>query len=187
MASVEDIMLEAQMAMDATVESLSKRFDSVRTGKASPALVEGIMVEYYGAMSRLKDISTISAPEPRLLKIQPWDAKAVDSIRKAISASSLGITPMTDGKSIRLPIPELSEERRAEMTKQVKKMAEEARVEIRNGRRDANEAVKAAKKNSEITEDEQKAATEEIQKLTDKMIGKVDSVLEAKQKELMEV
>ncbi len=187
MASVEDIMLEAQMNMDATIEALNRRFDAVRTGKASPALVDGIMVEYYGAQSRLKDIASISAPEPRLLKIQPWDVKAVDSIRKAIIASNIGITPMSDGKVIRLPIPELSEERRAEMTKQVKKMAEEARVEVRNARRDANEAVKAAKKASEITEDEQKTATDDIQKLTDKMVEKVDAILEAKQKELMEV
>ena len=131
--------------MDNTATALRKRFDAVRTGKASPALVDGIMVEYYGAQSRLKDIASVSAPEPRMLKIQQWDVKAVDAITKAIMSSSLGITPMSDGKVIRLPIPELSEERRTEMTKQVKKIAEEARVEVRNARRDANEAIKAAK------------------------------------------
>lgn len=187
MATAAEIKDNATLAMDNTIDALKKRFDSVRTGKASPALVEGVMVEYYGGQTRLKDIAAISAPEPRLLKIQPWDITAVNAIQKAIQASGLGITPVTDGKVIRLPIPELSEERRNEMTKQVKKLAEEARVEIRNARRDANEAIKAAKKNSEITEDEQKSQTEAIQKLTDKMIEKVDAVLDEKQKELMAV
>lgn len=187
MPTIEEITFDAQVAMDNTATALRKRFDAVRTGKASPALVDGILVEYYGAQSRLKDIASVSAPEPRMLKIQPWDVKAVDAIKKAIMASSLGITPMSDGKVIRLPIPELSEERRTEMTKQVKKIAEEARVEVRNARRDANEAIKNAKKKSEITEDEQKQATDEIQKLTDKMIEQIDKLLDAKQKELMEV
>ena len=187
MATAAEIKDNATLAMENTVDALKKRFDSVRTGKASPALVEGIMVECYGGQSRLKDISAISAPEPRLLKIQPWDITVVNAIQKAIQASGIGITPVTDGKVIRLPIPELSEERRNEMTKQVKKFAEEARVEIRNARRDANEAIKVAKKNSEITEDEQKSQTEAIQKLTDKMIEKVDAVLDEKQKELMAV
>ena len=127
------------------------------------------------------------APEPRLLKIQPWDINAVNAIQKAIQASGLGITPVTDGKVIRLPIPELSEERRNDMTKQVKKFAEESRVEIRNARRDANEAIKEAKKKSEITEDEQKSQIDQIQKLTDKMIEKVDAILAEKQAELMAV
>ncbi len=187
MSTPEEILDDAKLAMDDSVESLKKRFDAVRTGKASPALVDGIMVDYYGAQTRLKDIASVSAPEPRLLKIQPWDTKAVDAIVKAIMNSSLGINPISDGKVIRLPIPELSEERRTEMTKQVKKIAEEARVEIRNARRDANEAIKTAKKNSEITEDEQKAMTDDVQKLTDKLIESVDAILDAKQKELMSV
>jgi ribosome recycling factor len=187
MPTIEEIKDDAMLSMDNAVDSLKKRFDSVRTGKASPALVDGIMVDYYGAQSRLKDIASVSAPEPRVLKIQPWDVKAVDAIKKAIMTSSLGITPLSDGKVIRLPIPELSEERRTEMTKQVKKYAEEARVEIRNARRDANEAIKNAKKKSEITEDDQKSATDEIQKMTDKMIEKVDKILDEKQNELMSV
>lgn len=187
MPTAAEIQESAKLTMNNTVDALKRRFDSVRTGKASPALVEGVMVDYYGAQTRLKDIAAISAPEPRLLKIQPWDIGAVNAITKGIQASGLGITPVTDGKVIRLPIPELSEERRNEMTKQVKKFAEEARVEIRNARRDANEAIKEAKKKSEITEDEQKSQTEQIQKLTDKMIEKVDAVLAEKQQELMSV
>ena len=187
MPTAAEIMETTQTAMNNTVDALKRRFDSVRTGKASPALVEGVMVDYYGSQTRLKDIAAISAPEPRLLKIQPWDINAVNAIQKAIQASGLGITPVTDGKVIRLPIPELSEERRNDMTKQVKKFAEESRVEIRNARRDANEAIKEAKKKSEITEDEQKSQIDQIQKLTDKMIEKVDVILAAKQAELMAV
>lgn len=187
MPTAAEIMETTQTAMNNTVDALKKRFDSVRTGKASPALVEGVMVDYYGSQTRLKDIAAISAPEPRLLKIQPWDINAVNAIQKAIQASGLGITPVTDGKVIRLPIPELSEERRNDMTKQVKKFAEESRVEIRNARRDANEAIKEAKKKSEITEDEQKSQIDQIQKLTDKMIEKVDAILAEKQAELMAV
>ena len=187
MPTAAEIMETTQTAMNNTVDALKRRFDSVRTGKASPALVEGVMVDYYGSQTRLKDIAAISAPEPRLLKIQPWDINAVNAIQKAIQASGLGITPVTDGKVIRLPIPELSEERRSDMTNQVKKFAEESRVEIRNARRDANEAIKEAKKKSEITEDEQKSQIDQIQKLTDKMIEKVDAILAEKQAELMAV
>lgn len=187
MATRQEILDDAKLAMSASVDSLKRRFDQVRTGKASPALVDGIMVEYYGAQTRLKDIASVSAPEPRVLKIQPYDISAANAIVKAIQNSSLGITPVSDGKVIRLPIPELSEERRNDMTKLVRKYAEEARVEVRNARRDANEAVKAAKKKSEMTEDEQKAATDDIQKLTDKQIEQIDKVLDDKQKELMEV
>ena len=187
MPTAAEIMETTQTAMNNTVDALKRRFDSVRTGKASPALVEGVMVDYYGSQTRLKDIAAISAPEPRLLKIQPWDINAVNAIHRAIDASGVGITPVTDGKVIRLPIPELSEERRNDMTKQVKKFAEESRVEIRNARRDANEAIKEAKKKSEITEDEQKSQIDQIQKLTDKMIEKVDAILAEKQAELMAV
>lgn len=187
MPTVDEIKTTAQSAMDASVDSLKKRFDQVRTGKASPALVDGIMVDYYGSQTRLKDIAAVSAPEPRMLKIQPWDVKAIDAIKKAIITSNLGINPLSDGKVLRLPIPELSEERRTDMTRQVKKFAEEARVEVRNARRDANEAIKAAKKKSEITEDDQKAATDAIQKMTDKMIEKVEKLLTEKQDELMAV
>ena len=187
MPTAAEIMETTQTAMNNTVDALKRRFDSVRTGKASPALVEGVMVDYYGSQTRLKDIAAISAPEPRLLKIQPWDINAVNAIQKAIQASGLGITPVTDGKVIRLPIPELSEERRNDMTKQVKKFAEESRVEIRNARRDANEAIKEAKKKSEITEDEQKSQIDQIQKLTDKYCKEADVMVDKKKKEIQEI
>ena len=187
MPQVDTIVEDSQKAMDKALESMNHEFSTIRTGKAAPGLVEGLMVEYYGAQTRLKDIAAITAPEPRLLVIQPWDQQAIKGIEKAIRASSLGISPVSDGRVIRLPIPELSEERRNDMTKQVKKFAEESRVEIRNARRDANEAIKEAKKKSEITEDEQKSQIDQIQKLTDKMIEKVDAILAEKQAELMAV
>jgi len=135
----------------------------------------------------MRDIAGITAPEPRLLVIQPWDPSIVKDIEKAIRASDLGISPISDGRIIRLPIPELSEERRKEMTKLVKKRSEDARIEIRNARRDANDIVKKAQKASEITEDDMKSLTDEIQKLTDKMIEQVNKDLEAKEQELMMV
>lgn len=187
MPEISLIVEETQEAMDKAVEVMQKSFAAVRTGKASPALVDGIMVEYYGAQTRLKDIASVTAPEARLLVIQPWDQNAVKSIEKAIQASNLGISPVSDGRVIRLPIPELSEERRKDMTKLVRKRAEESRIEVRNARRDANEALKKAQKASEITEDELKTKTENIQKLTDKMIDMVNKILEEKETELMAV
>ena len=171
MPNAENIIPETKKLMEKAITSMNHDFASVRTGKAAPGLVEGIMVEYYGTQTRMKDLAGITAPEPRLLVIQPWDQNAVKAIEKAIRASDLGISPISDGRVIRLPIPELSEERRKDMTKLVKKRSEEARVEIRNARRDANDAIKKAQKASEITEDEMKSKTDEVQKMTDKMIG----------------
>ena len=145
------------------------------------------MVEYYGAQTRLRDIASITAPEPRLLVIQPWDQSAVKSIEKAILASSLGISPVTDGRVIRLPIPELSEERRKDLSKLVHKRAEEARVEIRALRRDANEMAKKAQKSAKLTEDDLEAMTKDIQELTDASIKQVDDLLKKKDAELMQV
>jgi len=187
MADIHNIEKDTQALMDKAIDVMKKEFAAVRTGKASPALVDGIMVEYYGTMTRLKDMAAITAPEPRMLVIQPWDQKAIKSIEKAIQTSTLGISPVSDGRVVRLPIPELSEERRKDMTKVVRKRSEEARVEIRNARRDANDALKKAQKNSEITEDEQKQLTDKIQKLTDKMVEKVNAVLADKEAELMAV
>ena len=187
MPELTRIVDQAKVAMDKAVDVMQKNFASVRTGKASPALVDGIMVEYYGAQTRLKDIASVTAPEPRLLVIQPWDQNAIKSIEKAIQASNLGISPVSDGRVIRLPIPELSEERRKDMTKLVRKRAEEARIEVRNARRDANEALKKAQKASEISEDELKVQTDVIQKMTDQTIEQVNKILEGKEAELMEV
>ena len=160
-------------------------FAAIRTGKASPALVENITVEYYGAKSRIRDIAGIATPEARLITIQPWDQSAVKLIEKAIQESNLGISPVSDGRVIRLPIPPLSQERRQTLGKQVKTRAEEARVAVRNIRRDANEAAKKAQKASELTEDELKDMLEKIQKVTDKNIANIDVLMEEKEKDLM--
>ena len=185
--AITSIVEDTKATMQQALDIMQKAFGTVRTGKASPALAEGILVEYYGTQTRLKDIASITAPEPRMLVIQPWDQGAVKSIEKAIQGSELGISPVSDGRIIRLPIPELSEERRKDMTKLVKKRAEECRIEIRNARRDANEAIKKAQKASDITEDEQKTITDDVQKLTDKMIEQVNKLLENKEAELMAV
>lgn len=187
MANIETLLDDTKATMTKTISIMERDFGAVRTGKASPALVDGIMVEYYGSQTRLKDMASITAPEPRQLVIQPWDQKVIKNIEKAILASDLGISPVSDGRVVRLPIPELSEERRKDMTKVVRKRAEESRVEIRNARRDANEAVKKAQKASDITEDDAKSMTDDIQKLTDKMIEQVNKILEAKEAELMAV
>ena len=173
--------------MKKSEESLHNTFNSIRTGKASPALVDGIMVEYYGTPTRLRDIAGISAPEPRLLQIQPWDVSALKAIEKAILASDIGITPLNDGRMIRLPIPELSKERRTSLSKQAKAETEEGKVALRNIRRDGNEAAKKAQKDGELTEDELKKLTEDIQKLTDRFIARLDAMLAEKEKELMTV
>ncbi len=170
-----------------TEEALKNSFVAIRTGKASPALVENMMVPYYGTPTRLREIAGITAPEPRLLVIQPWDTSAVSAIEKAILASTLGITPMSDGRTIKLPIPELSQERRTALSKQAKVETEEAKVALRNIRRDGNEIAKKAQKGGELTEDELKKMLDDIQKLTDRYIGILDSMLANKEKELMTV
>ncbi len=173
--------------MELALEIMQQDFAAFRTGKASPALVENIPVEYYGTTTKIRDIAGITAPEPRLLVIQPWDQNAVSSIEKAIQASTLGIGPVSDGRVIRLPIPELSEERRKDLIKLAKTRAEEARVEVRNIRRDANEIAKKAEKKSAITEDELASMLKDIQKLTDDSIASIDKVLEEKGSELMAI
>jgi len=168
-------------------EAMKSDFAAVRTGKASPGLVENIHVEYYGTSTRLRDIAGITTPEPRLLVVQPWDPSAIGAIEKAIQISGIGISPVSDGRIIRLPIPDLSEERRNSLAKQVKSRSEDARIAIRNIRREGNEAAKKAQKNSEITEDDLKGALEQIQKLTDDYIKSIDKHLADKEKELLTV
>ena len=187
MADIELLLEETQERMDAAVEAMKRGFGAVRTGKASPALVEGLMVDYYGARTRLRDIASITTPEPRLLVIQPWDQNAVKDIEKAIQASSLGISPVSDGRVIRLPIPELSEERRQDLSRLVHKQAEEARIEVRNVRREANEACKKAQKATEITEDDLTVMTKDIQELTDSYIEQINELMQGKDAELMQV
>jgi ribosome recycling factor len=187
MESTDDVLLEAEDKMTKCMEHLTHEFSGLRTGKASPSLVDSIPVEYYGAMTKLREIAGISTPEPRLIVINAYDPSALPAIDKAILAANIGVTPINDGKVIRIPIPELSEDRRKELIKVGKRMAEEARVAIRNVRRDANEQIKGLQKDSKITEDERDASTDEIQKMTDGWIAKIDTMITAKEKDIMTV
>jgi ribosome recycling factor len=186
-SDIDHLNKETSKRMDEAVQSMQQDFAAVRTGKASPALIENLQVEYYGTHMKLRDIAGITAPEPRLLVIQPWDQGAVSSIEKAIQTSDIGISPVSDGRVIRLPVPELSEERRKEMTKVVKNRAEDARVAVRNIRREANDIARKAQKNSEITEDDLKDTIEDVQKLTDKHIERIDQLLHEKSEELLQI
>ena len=171
--------------MDKTLEHLGEEFDAVRAGRANPRVLDRISVEYYGSETPLNGVATISSPDARTLVISPWDTKLRKDIQKAIQVSDLGINPQNDGKVIRLVFPQLTEERRKELAKQVKKYAEDAKVAMRNLRRDGMDYVKKLKKNSEITEDDQKKAEKDLQDMLDKYIKKVDEALAAKEKELM--
>ena len=173
--------------MDKTLEHLEEEFDAVRAGRANPKVLDRITVEYYGSETQLNGVATISSPDARTLVIQPWDTSLLKEIQKAILASELGINPQNDGKVIRLIFPQLTEERRKELTKQVKKYAEDAKVAMRNVRRDGMDYVKKLKKNNEITEDDQKKAEKDLQDMLDKYIKKADEALAAKEKELMAI
>jgi ribosome recycling factor len=187
METVDDILLDAEEKMSKSVDVLQQKFDGLRTGKASPSLVTNVNVEYYGAQTRLRDIAGISTPEPRLIVINAFDPSSLPAIEKAILAANLGVTPMNDGRVIRLPVPELSEERRQELVKVAKREGEEQRVAIRNVRREANEQIKAIQKKSLISEDERDSGLADIQKSTDDYIRKIDQMLSAKEKEITEV
>lgn len=187
MESIDDVLLESDDKMSKCVAHLQQEFSGLRTGKASPSLVENVMVPYYGTPTRLREIAGISTPEARLLVINSYDPTALGSIEKAILAANLGVTPMNDGRVIRLVIPELSEERRKDLTKIAKRIAEECRVSIRNIRREANEQIKALQKNGKASEDERDLGLEQIQKETDGYIAKVDGIYAAKEKEVMAV
>jgi ribosome recycling factor len=170
-----------------TVEVVHQEFAGVRTGKASPALVENIQVEAYGTHMRLRELAGIATPEPRLIVIQPWDVSVVAAVAKAVQSSTLGINPVVEGKVIRIPIPELDKDRRLQLDKTVKKLAEDGRVAIRNERRQGMDAVKKLQKESKITEDELKHAEKEIQNKTDEYIKEIDTVLAHKEKEILSV
>ena len=187
MESIDDVLLDADDKMSKSVEFLHEQFAGLRTGKASPALVENVKVMYYGTPTRLREIANIATPEARLIVINSYDPNALPEIEKAILAANLGVTPMNDGRVIRVPIPELNQERRTELTKVARRMAEEARVAIRNVRRDANEHIKTLQKNSKATEDERDQSLVQIQKDTDTYIGKIDDILKAKEKDVMAV
>jgi ribosome recycling factor len=173
--------------MESTLEGLRKELTKVRTGRANTALIEGILVDYYGTKSPLNQLAALSAPESRLLVVQPYDKGVMGAIEKAIYQSDLGLTPVNDGKVIRVPLPELTEERRKELVRHVKKIGEEYRVSARNHRRDANERVKKLQKDKQITEDDVRATQDRVQKLTDEYVDKIEKVLKAKEDELMAV
>jgi ribosome recycling factor len=183
----DEILLETEETMDKAVEYMTHEFAAVRTGKASPALVENIDVEAYDAMMKLKQLAVISTPEPRLLVIQPFDGATVKNIEKAIKESKLGINPAVDGKLIRLPIPALTEERRKDLVKGIKQMAEEARVRVRSARRDGMEGIKKLQKDGKISEDDLENYEKEIQKLTDAAVKKIDETVVTKEEEIMKV
>ncbi len=185
--TTDDILLEAEDKMSKTLEVVHREFSGVRTSKASPALVENIMVEAYGAQMRIRELAGITTPEPRLILIQPWDVSTVHPIEKAIQKSNLGLNPAIDKKLIRLVLPELSQERRVELTKVVHKLAEDGRVAIRHVRRDAIEVLKKESKGGKIPEDQLATAEKEVQKLTDEYIGKIDELVTHKEKEIMTV
>ena len=178
---------EIESKMEKRIDGYASELKTVRAGRANASVLDKITIDYYGTMTPIQQVGSISSPEPRTLIIQPWDASALKEIEKAINASDLGLTPQNDGKIIRLNFPPLTEERRKELVKLVKKYTEEAKIQIRNIRRDALESYKAQKKNGEITEDDLKNIEKDIQNLTDKYIKEIDSIDAAKEKEIIEV
>ncbi|HUA32370.1 MAG TPA: ribosome recycling factor [Candidatus Binataceae bacterium] len=182
-----EIIEDAKREMDKTLEAFRHELTRVRTGRASTALIENLHVDYYGAKTPLRSLAGLAAPEPRLLVITPYDKAAMHDIEKAIQTSDLGLTPMNDGKLIRIPIPELTEERRKDLVKKIRKDAEEFRVGIRNHRRDANDLLKEMNKEKQVTDDELRTAEAKVQQLTTEFIERLDKVLAAKEAEIMEV
>lgn len=182
----QSVKKSAEERMEKAIGALKRDLGSLRAGRAAPGLLDRIQVEYYGTMTPLNQLANISTPDARTLMIQPWDKSSISSIEKAIQKSDLGLTPANDGTAIRLTIPPLTEERRADLVKMTKKFGEEAKVAIRNVRRDANDDIKKLEK-EQISEDESKRHQDDIQKLTDRFVAEVDKVLSAKEKEIMEV
>lgn len=173
--------------MEKVVLHLEDEYSTIRAGRANPAILNKIQVEYYGALTPINQVASISVPEARQILIAPWDRSVLNAIEKAINASDIGINPINDGTSIRLNFPELNEDRRREIVKEVKKLCEDSKVAVRNIRRDGMDALKVEQKNGEISEDEQKGLEDKIQKLTDKFVEKLDEVMSKKEKEIMEI
>lgn len=180
-------LTQYQEKMEKSFESLLNEFTSIRAGRANPHILDKIQVEYYGTPTPLQQVANISVPEARMIQIQPWEASLIKEIEKAILSSDLGITPNNDGKTVRLVFPELTEERRKELVKDVKKKGENAKVAVRNVRRDANDAIKKQNKANEISEDEMKGLEDEIQKLTDQYVAKIEKAVEEKSQEVLTV
>jgi ribosome recycling factor len=184
---IDEVYQEVEHKMDRSLAALRKDLARIRTGRASLALLEGISVDYYGTTTPLNQLATLAAPESRLMTIQPWDKSQIGPIEKALQRSDLGLTPVNDGKMIRLAIPPLTAERRQNLVKQVKKMGEESKVALRNVRREGNDWLKDLEKTKEISEDDLRRGQEHMQKITDRFIGQVDEVLSAKEREILEV
>lgn len=184
---MKKVIKKCEEKMTKTCENLDGEFSNIRAGRANPNLLNRIMVEYYGTPTPMQQVGNISVPEPRIIQINPWEKSLLKAIEKAILASDLGITPTNDGTSIRLVFPELTEERRKELVKDIKKKGEAAKVAVRNVRRDANDTLKKMEKSTDITEDERKEGEEKIQKMTDKYVAKIDKSVENKSKEIMTV
>ncbi|MCY7441392.1 MULTISPECIES: ribosome recycling factor [Bacillus amyloliquefaciens group] len=182
-----EVLTQTKERMEKAVAAYSRELASVRAGRANPSLLDKVTVEYYGAQTPLNQLSSINVPEARMLVVTPYDKTAIGDIEKAILKADLGVTPTSDGTIIRIAIPALTEERRKELVKVVKKYAEEAKVAVRNVRRDSNDDLKKLEKNGDITEDELRASSEDVQKLTDEYVSKIDSVTQDKEKEIMEV
>ena len=187
MTTIADLKVQTEGKMNKAIDALHSELTSVRTGRATPSLLERVMVDYYGTPTPVNQVANVSVPEPRMIVIQPWEKTMVKEIEKAIMKSDLGLNPNSDGVSIRLNLPQLTEDRRKELVKVVHKKAEENRIVIRNVRRDANDAIKKLEKEKSISEDEAKKAQDDMQKLTDKFIKEVDSIMSSKEKEIMEV
>jgi ribosome recycling factor len=183
---IDEVLSECREKMAKSIDSLKKEFTRIRTGRASTAILDGIKVDCYETQMPLEQLASLSVPESRLITIKPWDQSVIGEIEKAILKSELGLTPMNDGKIIRIPIPPLTEERRRELVKVAKKMAEEGKISVRNHRRDSNEMLKELKNEKEISEDDFFRAQEEVQKITDEYTKKIDEVSAEKEKEIME-
>lgn len=184
---IKEVLSEARAAMDKAVKSLKREMAKVRTGRASVSLLDDVKVDYYGVPTPLSQVATLSVPEARLITVQPWEKNLIPDIEKAIFKADLGLTPSSDGQLIRLPVPALTEERRREMVKIIKRMSEDAKISVRNARRDANETLKMLEKEKEITEDDLKRSEKDVQQVTDEFVSTIDSVVQSKEKEVMEV
>jgi ribosome recycling factor len=184
---IDELLEDAKRRMDKSVDATAHEFNTVRTGRASAALLDRIQIDYYGQKTPLKQLATINVPEPRLLTIQPYDPGSIKTIERALQESELGLTPNNDGKVIRLPIPQLTEERRKELVKVVKHLAEEGRVAVRNVRRDVMHDLKELVRDGEVGDDEERRAEDRAQKLTDEHVGKIDELLKKKEEEILEV
>jgi ribosome recycling factor len=187
MAAIEDFLADAKRRMDRSIEATHNEFNSIRTGRASPALLDRVTIDYYGTPTPLNTLASISAPEARLLVVQPYDPGAIKNIERAIQESDLGLTPSNDGKLVRLPIPALTEERRKDLVKVVRRVAEDGKVAIRNVRRDVMQHLKELVVNGDVGDDEERRAEQQVQKITDDHTKSIDDLLKVKEAEIMEV